>query len=301
MDLVSLFRHASTLPAFSAWPVVDDDPATAAPIDTTPEATTATPRATRRIEGVGTSEDDWQAWSGLAAVPTIRGRELLPPGSRAVIVAPHPDDEVLACGGLLAMLAARAGSRRGPVPLALIGVSDGEGSHPGSRRWTPDRLAVTRRAERAEGLKRLGLTPQVTALGLPDGRIAAHREELVIQLLRLLQPRDVIFTTWRLDGHPDHEATGRACAQAATLSGCRLMEMPVWAWHWARPADARVPWHRLRRLPLSADALQRKRAATLAHRSQLVHDGERPPVLSTEAVARWMRSSEYLLLPEADA
>jgi LmbE family N-acetylglucosaminyl deacetylase len=31
----------------------------------------------------------------------------------------------------------------------------------------------------------------------------------------LLKPGDLLLTTWRGDGHCDHEAAGRACAQAA--------------------------------------------------------------------------------------
>ncbi len=56
-----------------------------------------------------------------------------------VVVAPHPDDESLACGGLIAD-ACRQGLR-GKVVI----VSDGVGSHPNSRAYPPDRLRVSPR------------------------------------------------------------------------------------------------------------------------------------------------------------
>ncbi|UXH79128.1 PIG-L deacetylase family protein [Roseateles amylovorans] len=258
------------------------------------------------IHGDGTSERIWQAWAPLATVPLIALDQLVPDGRRAVVVAPHPDDEVLACGGLLSMLSARQLARsdvwaEDAPQVLMVGVTDGEASHPGSRHWTAERLAVQRRAERANGLRQLGLEVPVFTAGLPDGAVTANEDDLVIYLLSLLQPGDVLFTTWRSDGHPDHEATGRACARAAGLTGARLVEVPVWTWHWAQPDDTRVPWHRLRRLPLDEPALRCKRAAIAAHRSQLVADGGRPPVLTTTTVERLMRPFEFVFSPEADS
>ena len=165
-------------------------------------------------------------------------------------------------------------------------------------RLRPQRLAVQRRHERASGLRRLGLHVPVHALCIPDGHVTDHEDELVLELCRRLRPDDVLLTSWRLDGHPDHEATGRACARAALLTGASLIELPIWAWHWARPGDAAVPWHRMRRLPLSARALSDKRAALAAHRSQLLADGDRPPALSAESVNRLLRPFEFVLLPD---
>lgn len=260
--------------------------------------------ARRRIDGEGTPEWAWRQWQPLWGAPLTSLEELVPVGRRAVVVSPHPDDEVLSCGGLLSLLVTRhrAGlppDRAPAPPVELVAVTDGEASHPGSTRWTPQRLAVQRRHERASGLLRLGLNVPVHALGVPDGRIGDHEDDLVLALCRRLRPDDVILTSWRFDGHPDHEATGRACARAARLTGATLVEIPIWTWHWARPGDAAVPWHRLRRLPLNARALRDKRTALAAHRSQLLADDARPPVLFAEAVNRLLRPFEFVLAPEA--
>ncbi|MCY7307949.1 MAG: PIG-L family deacetylase, partial [Rhodoferax sp.] len=62
----------------------------------------------RMIVGSGTLESEWQAWPGLDRLPQTTILELVPQSARTVIISPHPDDEVLATGGLLAMLASDA-------------------------------------------------------------------------------------------------------------------------------------------------------------------------------------------------
>jgi len=117
----------------------------------------------------------------------------------------------------------------------------------------------------------------------------------------LLQPRDVVLATWRLDGHPDHEAAGRAAVAAAAARGARCWELPVWSWHWATPGDARVPWQRMRRLMLDADARARKSHAIAAHASQLMATPaeRRAPVLPDWALARLLRPFEMFIANEA--
>jgi LmbE family N-acetylglucosaminyl deacetylase len=251
----------------------------------------------RRIEGSGTAERDWQSWPGLAALAPLGLDELASPSARVVVVAPHPDDEVLACGGMLALLA-RDGRR-----VRVIGVTDGEASHPGSARWTPRLLARRRREERERGLALLGVAaPQgeLLALGLQDGGVPAAEARLESLLREHIAPGDVVFTTWRHDGHPDHEATGRATVAAAAAQGARCWEMPVWAWHWARPDDPRVPWAGMRRLALDADARGRKGRAIAAHGTQLATSpgDDRPPVLPDWALARLLRPFEFFMAGE---
>ena len=181
-----------------------------------------------------------------------------------MVVAPHPDDEVLACGGLLARHAAHGGSS------LVVAVTDGEASHDASSLWSPQALAAARRGESAEGLLRLGLrNPTPVRLALPDGAVTQNEAALCAALMQLLQPGDVVVTTWQLDGHPDNDATGRCTAQVCKERGCSLVEAPVWMWHWANPDDSRIPWHRLRSLPLDAATQQQKQDALAAHASQL--------------------------------
>lgn len=252
------------------------------------------PAAARRIEGEGTPDADWQAWGGLRDLPPVSAAMLVPPGRRAVIVAPHPDDEVLACGGLLQLLAAQGS------PTVLVAVTDGTASHPGST-TTPAQLARLRPRETDAALRALGLgaspdrpAPPIVRARLPDGAVAASLEQLQTLLLLLLRPDDVVFTTWRQDGHPDHEACGLAAAMAAGACRATLVEMPVWTWHWAAPGDARLPWRRARRLALDEDVVRRKREAVGCFTSQLHADPStgQPAILPPHVLARLLHPYE---------
>lgn len=242
---------------------------------------------------VGTPLPEWQASQALQRVPEVSIEELIPQGARLVVVAPHPDDEVLACGGLLAAMANRVES------VQLVSVTDGDASHPGSQLWPVPRLRAQRRVESECALARLGFDLSRLVwhrLAMPDAQVAAHEAALVDRLSAQLQPGDYILATWRHDGHGDHEAVGRAAAQAARAKGAILLEVPVWAWHWAHPEDPRLPWGRARKLMLDDQQLERKRQAIRAHASQLHDDPSTgaPPVLDRTTLERLLQPFELV-------
>ena len=243
------------------------------------------------IEGLGTLEASWRAWAGLAALDTFT---LHPLPARAVVVAPHPDDEVLGVGGIMALLSAAG------VQVIVVAVSDGEASHPHSPTITPIQLARTRRAEQHRALRRLGLDlAPVHRCGLPDGHLSDHEAGLAASLTGLLDEDSWCLATWARDGHPDHEAAGRSAATAAGHTGAQLLSYPVWTWHWAQPADPRVPWSTARRVPLPPTIVQAKRHAVDAFGSQLrprsAHPGDQA-ILGPTALARLTREYEVILV-----
>jgi LmbE family N-acetylglucosaminyl deacetylase len=236
-----------------------------------------------------TPEWAWRPWLQTLA-DALPNRDTSPlTEARLVVVSPHPDDEVLGCGGLLALHAA-AGNE-----CLLVAATDGEASHRPLLAPSSAALAAQRRAESVAGLQQLMVrTPDVLRLGMPDGNVARHEQYLVNRLVRTLRRGDSVVVTWRLDGHPDHEACGRATAMACERAGCRLLEMPIWMWHWSTPGDTRVPWHRLVALPLPAAVQKRKRQALAAHESQWRPRGaSTAPVLDDAMVARMQRPHEY--------
>ncbi|MDA7415032.1 PIG-L family deacetylase [Xenophilus arseniciresistens] len=242
--------------------------------------------------GQATPEARWLACEALRTAPAIHAAELVPAGHRAVVLAPHPDDEVLAVGGLIRQLA------RLQRTLCVLAVTDGEASHPGSSCWPAGRLAATRAREQGRALRVLGVPAPVQRLGFPDGGVAPRQQALAEALRRLLQPNDIVFTTWRLDGHPDHEATGAACADATARCGAQCVEVPVWGWHWSRPEDAPMPWPRARRLALDAQDLRAKQLALRAFRTQLRPDPSTgaAPILDAASRARAARPFELLFV-----
>jgi LmbE family N-acetylglucosaminyl deacetylase len=236
------------------------------------------------INGAGTAEGLWAVWPARAGWPTLDIGAVGVP----VVVAPHPDDEILGAGGLLAMVG-RA---------EIVAVTDGEASHPDSRVYAPAELADIRRRETRTALHRLDPDAEWTVhrLGQPDGHI--DEAALAARLRTLLTPGRWCLATWRGDGHPDHEAVGRAAARACRESGARLLEYPVWMWHWARPDDDRVPWHRAHRIELTAAARRAKASAVAAFVSQIEPLGPGPgdaPILPPGALARFDRHYETVL------
>ncbi|MGB3482146.1 MAG: PIG-L family deacetylase [Mycobacterium sp.] len=209
------------------------------------------------LSGGGTSIGQWLAGErrpelSLAACPAL------------VVVAPHPDDETLGVGGLIASLADRG------VDVTVVSVSDGGAAYPDIPELDRMRLESTRRAELDCAAAVLGVR-QVIRLEMPDGQLAEHEELLAQRLAEVLAAAPLgvwCAATWRGDGHPDHEAVGRAAAVASAISGVPLVEYPVWMWHWSTPGDPAVPWRRALSVPLDRRASIRKHNAAKCFRSQ---------------------------------
>jgi LmbE family N-acetylglucosaminyl deacetylase len=233
------------------------------------------------IDAPGTDESTWAAWPGLDALPDADLSGL----ASAVVVAAHPDDEVLGAGGLISILAA-SGAR-----LRLVAITDGESSHRG--RTDPVALARRRTAETTAALRALGAgAAEEVRLGLPDSGLADREDELAAVLAPLTAGFDVCLAPWDRDMHPDHETAGRAARRAAPQVLC----YPVWMWHWAYPADPRVPWDRMLRVPLPPRVTARKRAAIDCFASQTEDRGDGlGPVLPTAMLAHFTRTMEVLL------
>lgn len=241
-------------------------------------------------QGDGTPERQWRQWLRARRLARQAPATLVGPAQRAVVVAPHPDDEVLMVGGLLAQLGTLQ------RPMLTVAVTDGEGSHPGSTLWPPERLAHRRQQETHQALALLGCPQQVLRARIPDGFVAAQQERLAQLLARVLSPADVVFTTWRLDGHPDHEATARATRTAAAAVGCRAYEVPVWGWHWAPAGAAQMPWAAASVITLSRQAVRRKCAALQSFASQWESDARcaATPVLRPSMLQRARRPFELV-------
>ncbi|MEJ6069414.1 PIG-L family deacetylase, partial [Psychrobacter sp. 16-Bac2893] len=123
----------------------------------------------RVIEGDGTSQDAWKNWLGLQDMPRFDIAKSFAPHQRVCIFAPHPDDEVLGCGGLLQQLAANGN------PIVLIHVTNGTQSHPNSHVYSQEKLNIIRPQESIKALEVLSVAHQVTtvALDLTDGNVFA--------------------------------------------------------------------------------------------------------------------------------
>jgi LmbE family N-acetylglucosaminyl deacetylase len=184
-----------------------------------------------------------------------------------IVVAPHPDDESLACGGLIAD-ACRQGLR-GKVVI----VSDGVGSHPNSKFYPPDRLRSLREGEARRAAAELGLRPEeILFLCLPDRFVPCEGEEaeraigVIVHCVREIGARS-LFVSWRHDPHCDHEASYRIAREVQRRVGeLRLFEYVVWGP--TLPPSTEVDTIGGFRICIDHEALEKKRRAIAAHRSQ---------------------------------
>jgi len=247
----------------------------------------------RIITGDGTSQDAWQNWAGLHNMPRLDVTTNFSSQQRVCIFAPHPDDEILGCGGLLQQFAANGNH------IILVHVTHGTQSHPNSQIYSPAKLNTIRPQESLEALKVLGIDHQVTiiSLDLTDGEVFVQQAQFYKKLAAIIQPDDVLVTPFVHDGHPDHEATGQVVATFAKQQQLACYQVFIWAWHWAEPADNRIPWSRAIKVDLSAEQLQRKTEAIACFKSQIESDTStgNPPILSAQTIARISQPWEVYL------
>lgn len=190
----------------------------------------------------------------LERIPALNFEALLRPTQRAVILATHPFDEVLACGGLLQLLSLRGHA------MQLLSVTD----EPFCAEHHEERRSVAQALENSDSLRRLGIPPVqmkwVRGRFLP-GNLASQRDCLLAFLNRYVRSGDVVFAPWRRDGDADRETVARAAWLVCEALGARLVEMPIQAWQWVSWRDHQVPWHQTRKLALDRPTLARKRHA----------------------------------------
>lgn len=147
----------------------------------------------------------------------------LPPARRILVVAPHPDDESLGCGGTIALY-----TQSGAVVEVLV-ISDGaaleepDGSH-------KDLVAI-RAQEVTAAAAVLGIH-HVHDLALPDGHLAQHQTTIahaLRQRITTFQP-ELVLAPSPIDGHADHATVGRVALQLfRELTGWQLAFYEVFA------------------------------------------------------------------------
>jgi LmbE family N-acetylglucosaminyl deacetylase len=224
----------------------------------------------------GTPLQQWTSWADRWPVWE-------PVRARLLVVAPHPDDETLAAGGLIYTWCVRK------WPVTIVLVTDGEAACP-----EIPRLAQRRVAELRASLQCLqARSIEVVRLGLPDGRVREHEGALIGHIAACLQPDSLIVAPFEADGHPDHDSAGRAALTAARARDLPVLRYPVWACY-RGPAEL---WMQSRgvRLLLDEHAWEAKRRAVAEFRTQLT-EREGGPIVPPHVLAYFQQQCEVFLL-----
>ena len=206
-----------------------------------------------------------------------------PPEERMFVVAPHPDDETLGAGGLIAYQRSRG------VEVTVAAVTDGERAYADSRN-----LGEKRVHEQAAALQHLGVDEgHILRLRQPDSDVVSFQHLLTSLLLEHATPETHIVAPWHGDFHPDHTACGEAAEAVARKLGARLTFYFFWTWHMGHLDQ--VERLRLVSFPLSEELLQTKLRALACHASQLHHETE-GPILPESLLAPARRPFEVFAL-----
>jgi LmbE family N-acetylglucosaminyl deacetylase len=220
---------------------------------------------------------------------------------RTIIVIPHPDDESLGCGGLLALL------RQAGQEVAAVQVSDGTMSHPHSQDFSPIARRELRYAELRHALAVLDVDENnVLYLDLPDSQVPSDGpafDEAAARLADFIakQHAETVLVPWRRDPHPDHRATSRltAAALASLPRPPRRLEYIVWAWERAAPEDLPQPGEGQGFGLDIGPVLAQKQRAIAAHRSQvapgIIADDPSGFLLSEHMLAHFAQPTEVFI------
>jgi LmbE family N-acetylglucosaminyl deacetylase len=142
---------------------------------------------------------------------------------RILVLAPHPDDELIGCGGTLCRLLA-AGAR-----VTVLQATDG-----GALESLHDLPAVRARSTRLDEAREVAdaLGARLVSWEEPDSQLACTPRTVarMEDLLRELRPTHV-FTPFLVDPHPDHRALSRILAAALAGVGVvpRVLQYEVWS------------------------------------------------------------------------
>jgi LmbE family N-acetylglucosaminyl deacetylase len=218
--------------------------------------------------------------------------------SALVVVAPHPDDDVIGCGGAIAAADAHG------VPVHVVYVTDGTASHPGSRAFPPARLRAVREGEARRAATHLARDMRAAFFHWPDGTVPSAGERgaggLIARLAAAIPAGALVLAPWRRDPHPDHRAVATLVqAAVAQRRDVQLAEYFVWLDERGNTADHPMPGEGT---PVELDItpfVGAKRAALAEHRTQLglvIDDAETAFVLPPGLIARaGERTERYLL------
>ncbi len=156
-------------------------------------------------------------------------------GRRPIILAPHPDDESLGCGGLI------AAACQAQLHPAVVILTDGAASHPNSPSYPPASLRQLREAEALRAVTVLGLPAEnLHFLRIADTKLPGagpEFENIVARIIDIANQHgcSLVIGPWAGDPHCDHVAGAAIAATVARQLNHPLLSYPVWGW--LRPGE----------------------------------------------------------------
>jgi LmbE family N-acetylglucosaminyl deacetylase len=198
----------------------------------------------------------------------------LSPGRRLTVLAPHPDDESLAAGGLIQHAVAAGADVR------VVFATDGD-NNPWPQRWVERRWFIDadcrrrwgalRRAEGKKAIKVLGLTDEnAVFFGFPDTELLPRWRRQDADTLQAFvneftaSPPDILITPSSQDAHPDHLGMFHLAQEALNRAGLTPAQFTYLIHRrWFHPHATGES------IKLTAEEQATKLAAILCHETQI--------------------------------
>ncbi|MDD7699702.1 MAG: PIG-L family deacetylase [Spirochaetia bacterium] len=179
-----------------------------------------------------------------------------------VVLAPHPDDETMGCGQLLAR-AVKQG-----IACKVLVVSDGTGAHQNCCSLDENTLANCRRLSCRKALKVLGLSEEnLVFMGFPDGKLHQHVDEIFNRVLEQINGiHCTLLVPHELEGWGDHKAITLVGKRLAVAKGYNLLSYCVW-FYFSMPFRFfyKVKWHSAKTLCNIEDCQKKQAALAIYH------------------------------------
>lgn len=237
-------------------------------------------------------------WSSAVPLQAERLKKL----NCCLIMVPHPDDESLACAGLISKLIENG------TQVHIILTTDGSRSHPNSKKYPAAKLSQLRRDElqKALGLLKVDLN-HLRCYQAQDSLMPTKGVEgfddlvgILVNDLKRIQP-DLILLPYELDPHCDHRATHQLLISAlekAAIARPVLWEYPIWLYEHAAPSDVPVlEKGELLALDVTEYSALKARciAAHVSQTTTFIDDDPDGFILLPEVIDNFTRGMEYFM------
>ncbi|MEA4840947.1 MAG: PIG-L family deacetylase [Bacteroidales bacterium] len=213
----------------------------------------------------------------IQIMPIIRGKKL-EELDKVLIISPHPDDEILGCGGFISYMVQHHKA------ISIIYMTKGENV---DKRIPSDIVKVERTKLAKRALSCVGQSlNHVYFLDFTDGKINMEDPETgkLNALINQISPR-VIFVTHRMEKWNDHIQSNNIMHKLIQDHTIKFYEYCVWTWSLTPFQDIiTIKWHNARYFKMGKDIHKLKKKAIKIYMDEtnvegLPYSGALPPDL----------------------
>jgi len=222
--------------------------------------------------------------------------------ANCLVIAPHPDDESLGCGGLISSL------RQSGITVDVVFTTDGTMSHPNSQNTNTSERCIIREKEAINALIVLGVADKnISFLRGKDSALPGEGEagfsgfvKQITTLIERIKP-GLVLVPYEFDPHRDHRASWQITMKAlAVYPEVEVWQYLIWLYTLGKDQDvaplSNIPGG-IQYLPITQHR-ELKKKAIAQHLSQLdlqVFDDPQGFMLKDEVLQNFYGEKEFYI------